>query len=72
MKTHEWCSAISGIGMFIVAALSGGSFVLTAPVGTAEAATQVKLEVLDPRAEFSTPPAVPITARLEFAWPGGK
>jgi len=64
MKTHEWRSAISGIGIVIVTALSGGSFALTAPVATAEAATRVKLEVLDPRAEFSVPPPAPITTRL--------
>ena len=62
---HERCSRQIGRFMLVAGAMLGSLFsgvVLAA--GTAGAAPAVRLEVLDPRAEFSTPPPVPINARL--------
>ena len=65
MDSYKRSFKISGTVVLIAGSLLGGLFVWAGlATGTAAAATQVKLEVLDPRAEFSTPPAVPITARL--------
>jgi len=65
MISYKRSFKMSSMVVLIVGSFLGGLFVWAgfAPA-TAAAATQVKLQVLDPRAEFATPPAVPITARL--------
>jgi hypothetical protein len=65
MNTSEWRSKMRGMVILIAGALLGGLSVWAGlGAATVAAATQARLEVLDPRAEFSTPPPVPITVRL--------
>ena len=62
MRQRWWKG--SGRFMLVFGAIMGGFFpAIGMAAGTADAA-QVRLEVLDPRGEISTPPPVPLSARL--------
>lgn len=64
MKMNKCVSSFKrACGLILLAGTVFGIF-FTGIVVSADAAPLVKLKVLDPRAEISTPPPVPISARL--------